>query len=82
MLHPDATSTINILGHNLLDNEVCQVVIPGQTWQGARLEPGGSWALMGCTVAPGFEFADCELAEKASLIQKYPAMQPWIECLT
>lgn len=82
LLHPDATSTINILGHNLLDNEVCQVVIPGQTWQGARLEPGRSWALMGCTVAPGFEFADCELAEKASLIQKYPAMQPWIECLT
>lgn len=82
LLHPDGTSNIHILGQNLLDNEVCQVVIPQQTWQGARLEPGGSWALMGCTVAPGFEFADCELAEKTLLMHQYPAMQPWIECLT
>lgn len=82
LLHPDGTSTIHILGHNLLDDEVCQVVIPGKTWQGARLEPGGNWAFMGCTVAPGFEFADCELAEKISLIHQYPSMQHWIDCLT
>lgn len=82
MLNPDGSSTIHILGQNLLNKEVCQVVVPRKTWQGARLEPGGNWALMGCTVAPGFEFTDCELAERSSLIKQFPEMRHWIECLT
>lgn len=37
-----------------------QVVVRRETWQGARLAAGGDWALLGCTVAPGFEYADYE----------------------
>jgi predicted cupin superfamily sugar epimerase len=36
-----------------------QVVVPRGVWQGAALAPGGAWALLGTTVAPGFAFDDC-----------------------
>jgi len=49
-----------------------QVVVPRGTWQGSRLEPGGRYALMGVTVAPGFEYDDFELGESESLARLFP----------
>jgi predicted cupin superfamily sugar epimerase len=49
-----------LLGNNLLKNERPQAVVPAQAWQTA--ETIGAWTLVGCTVAPGFEFAGFELA--------------------
>jgi len=49
-----------LLGNNLLKNERPQVIVPAYAWQTA--EPLGAWTLVGCTVAPGFEFAGFELA--------------------
>lgn len=51
-----------ILGNRIEQGENCQAVVPAGVWQGSRVLAGGEWALMGTTVAPGFEFEDCELA--------------------
>jgi predicted cupin superfamily sugar epimerase len=50
------------LGPNLAAGEVPQAIVPPQAWQSA--ESTGEWTLVGCTVAPGFEFAKFELAPK------------------
>jgi uncharacterized protein len=50
------------LGPDLAAGEVPQAIVPGQAWQAA--ETTGDWTLVGCTVAPGFEFAKFELAPK------------------
>jgi uncharacterized protein len=49
------------LGCDLAAGEVPQAVVPAQAWQTA--ESCGGWTLVGCTVAPGFDFATFELAE-------------------
>jgi predicted cupin superfamily sugar epimerase len=50
------------LGPDLAAGEVPQAVVPAQAWQAA--ESAGDWTLAGCTVAPGFDFAKFELAQK------------------
>jgi uncharacterized protein len=49
-----------LLGNDLLKQERPQVIVPAHAWQTA--ESLGAWTLVGCTVAPGFEFAGFELA--------------------
>ena len=51
------------LGNDVLAGERPQAVVPAQAWQSA--ESLGAWTLVGCTVAPGFEFAGFELAPEA-----------------
>lgn len=50
------------LGSDLAAGELPQAVVPAQAWQSA--ESAGDWTLVGCTVAPGFDFAAFELAPK------------------
>jgi predicted cupin superfamily sugar epimerase len=50
------------LGPDHAAGEVPQAIVPAQAWQAA--ESTGDWTLMGCTVAPGFDFAKFELAPK------------------
>lgn len=59
-----------------------QVTVPAGTWQGCFLNPGGKFALMGTTVAPGFEFADFELANREDLLRQYPDIKALIVRLT
>lgn len=47
-----------ILGSNFLAGENPQVTVEPHVWQGTKLVSGGRWALLGCTVAPGFDFQD------------------------
>ena len=49
------------LGPNLTAGEQPQAIVPPHTWQAA--ESTGDWTLVGCTVAPGFDFATFEMAE-------------------
>jgi hypothetical protein len=51
-----------VLGHDLSAGERPQIVVPARAWQAA--ESLGRWTLVGCTVAPGFEFSGFELAPK------------------
>jgi uncharacterized protein len=61
------------LGLDLAAGERPQLVIPAGTWFGAELASGVSHCLIGCTVAPGFEFADFELASGAQLASEFPS---------
>jgi predicted cupin superfamily sugar epimerase len=60
------------LGSALLAGQQPQVVVPRGVWQGSRLKPGGSFALLGTTMAPGFDFADYEGGD-TRLADAFPA---------
>ena len=66
LLHPDGRSEVVVLGSDLRTMRP-QHLVPGGVWQGSRLMAGGAWALMGTTMAPGFDFADYESAAGADL---------------
>ena len=72
-LFPDGTWDVAVLGMNLAAGERPQIVVPAGTWFGTELVDGASHCLVGCTVAPGFEFADFELADGPELESAYPA---------
>lgn len=55
-------TTAHILGPSILEGERPQLVVPSGAWQAARSL--GEWTLVGCTVAPGFQFAGFELAPR------------------
>jgi predicted cupin superfamily sugar epimerase len=80
-LWPDGTSKRVVIGKDLSADERPQVVVPRGVWQGSRLLKG-EWALLGCTVSPGFEFADYETAGCEELCAKWPKEREMIEKLT
>lgn len=53
-------------------SEQFQLIIPKSTWFAAELTDKSSFALVGCTVAPGFDFNDFELAKREELLKKFP----------
>lgn len=59
-----------------------QRLVGKNTWFGCKLAEGSEWALLGCTVAPGFEFESFELGERASLVEEFPQCRDWVEVLT
>jgi len=69
------------LGNRLEAGETFQAVVPAGSWFASEPNDGG-YALVGCTVAPGFDFADFELAERDSLQQQFPEHRELIERLT
>ncbi len=74
--------TKHLLGSNPESNEHFQCVIKAGSWFGAKVKEGGDYSLAGCTVAPGFDFADFELAEKENILQLYPQHASIINMLT
>ncbi|UOQ51819.1 cupin domain-containing protein [Hymenobacter cellulosivorans] len=70
------------LGNDLAQGQLPQAVIPAQTWFGARVKGETGFALVSCTVAPGFDFRDFELAERDALTQEFPQLQAIIEQFT
>ena len=70
------------LGKNLDDGEVFQAVVPHDSWFGANLQVPDSFALVGCTVAPGFDFDDLEIAKRDVLVNLFPEHRQIIEQLT
>lgn len=69
------------LGRDLARGDRPQVVVPAGVWQ-AAVPVGKRFALCGCTVAPGFEFADFEMPSRAELLRQFPALGELIERLT
>ncbi len=70
------------LGPNPDGGEELQAVICAGSWFGARVDDPLSYSLIGCTVAPGFDFADYEAADRATLIGQYPQHSEIIRALT
>ncbi|NQU43247.1 cupin domain-containing protein [bacterium] len=81
-LHPAGEGRVLTLGHDLEKDHLPQVVVPRNIWQGCRLKAGGCFALMGTTVAPGFDFPDFEVGERSTLLQAYPDYADLIRRLT
>lgn len=59
-----------------------QRLVPVQTWFAATVDAPDSYVLVSCTVAPGFDFADFELAERKALSAAFPRQRQLIEALT
>lgn len=67
-----------LLGHDFAQGAVPQAVIPAGTWFAARVRHETGFGLVSCTVAPGFDFADFELAERAALTREFPQLRELI----
>ena len=81
-LFPDGAWDVARLGMDLAAGERPQIVIPAGTWFGTALVVGASQCLVGCTVAPGFDFADFELAAGPDLAARYPEAAARIQRMT
>src|ERR1700733_1239138 len=81
-LLPDGGSAVVTLGPDLAAGQHVQLVVPAGVWQGTRLIDGGKVALLGCTVTPGFDFADYRSGSYAELAAKWPAEAERIRKLT
>jgi uncharacterized protein len=81
-LLPDAGSAVHALGPDLAAGHHVQLVVPAGVWQGTRLIDGGKVALLGCTVTPGFDFADYRNGTWAELTAGWPMEAARIKKLT
>lgn len=64
-----------LLGNNLSKGEMPQFTVPARTWFAAKIKSGTGYSLVSCTVAPGFDFADFELAERAKLSNEFSELK-------
>ena len=75
-----------VIGKDLLAGQRPQVVVPQGVWQGSQILPAeateGAWALLGCTVSPGFEYSDYETGMRTELIDGFPEARELILALT
>lgn len=60
------------LGLNIANGELPQAIVPAGCWFASSVAAGGDYALVGCTVSPGFDFKDFELANREELINSFP----------
>lgn len=81
-ISPAGVLTVTRLGRDFVASEVPQHVVPAGHWFGALPAEGSPYALTGCTVSPGFDFADFELADRAAMLAAFPQHRAWIERLT
>ena len=81
-LFPDGRSALLTLGPDLAAGQRVQVHVPAGVWQGTRLIGEGKLALLGCTVTPGFDFADYRSAPYEDLAARWPAEAERIRALT
>jgi predicted cupin superfamily sugar epimerase len=69
------------LGNDILQKQVFQCVIPAGCWFASEPTPGSEFSFVGCTVAPGFDFEDLELAKADDLLRSYPRYENIIKQL-
>lgn len=82
LLRPDGGNDRIVLGPDLARGERVQFVVPRGVWQGSRLIAGGRYALLGTTMAPGFEFIDFEAGDVERLAARHPGRAEVIRALT
>lgn len=82
LLPPGGPGQVVLLGTDLQAGQRPQVVVPAGAWQGSRVRPGGTFALLGTTVAPGFEFCDFEPGAREELLAQFPDFTGLITALT
>jgi predicted cupin superfamily sugar epimerase len=81
-LWPDGSTRVLVLGPDLKVGQHVQTLVPAGVWQGTQLLSDGKVALLGCSVVPGFDFADYESGSYADLADRWPAEAERIQALT
>ncbi|HSS99749.1 MAG TPA: cupin domain-containing protein [Terriglobales bacterium] len=71
-----------ILGQDIISGMKLQHLVPGGAWQGSRLRAGGKYALLGTTVAPGFDYQDFEIGQREELVAEFPEWSKMLAALT
>ena len=82
MISPEGKFSETILGRNGKAGDVVQAVVPAGYWFGAKPAEGAIFSFVGCTVAPGFDFADFELANRTDLLERFPELETIILSFT
>jgi predicted cupin superfamily sugar epimerase len=72
VIHLNGKLEIVRLGRDIFQGEVFQYAVPANCWFAAEPAVNSDFSFVGCTVAPGFDFADFELANPDELIKIYP----------
>lgn len=86
LVESDASHRVDVLGLDFDAGHLPQRVVPAGVWQAAVPREGAhGFSLCGCTVAPGFDFADFEMPSREELLERFrdsPAIGPVVERLT
>lgn len=82
MISPQGVYSQVCIGRNLEEHQHLQYVVPGETWFAAKVINDNDHALVGCTVSPGFDFADFTLAQREELLRQFPQHSKVINELT
>jgi predicted cupin superfamily sugar epimerase len=81
-LFPEGSGREVLLGTDILGGQEPQVIVPAGVWQGSLLEAGVDYALLGATMAPGFDYADYEQGRRDDLLARYAPYGSLITRLT
>lgn len=81
-ISPDGEYYTLKIGPNFAEGEVFQAIVPKGTIFGSTVEKKDSYSMVGCAVAPGFDFADFKLFSRNELLEKYPKHKTIINRLT
>jgi predicted cupin superfamily sugar epimerase len=82
MIAPSGKAEIKILGNQVEKGEELQIVVPAGYIFGATCNDPDGYTLMACVVAPGFDFRDFEMPQRADLLKAFPQHAQIIEQLT
>jgi len=81
-INSNGIGEVVVLGQDIVAGMRPQHVVSGGAWQGSRLRAGGKYALLGTTVAPGFDYQDFEIGKKEKLVAEFPEWADTIPQLT
>lgn len=83
MIDADGSYTSQAVGLPSVEKQrTPQALVPAGVWFAATVDDPQSYSLVGCTVSPGFNFADFELGDREMLIQRFPKHEELIKRLT
>lgn len=82
VLHPDGKHSSILLGNDPEAGQMFQANVPAGRWFASHVQDWKSFAVVGCTVAPGFDFEDFEMAKRDELVAAYPQHRELVEQLT
>ena len=82
VISPTGEYSSIVLGNDPEAGEVLQATVPAGCWFASHVADGESLAVVGCTVAPGFEFEDLAMGKREELVARYPQRRELIERLT
>lgn len=82
VIHPNGIYQRHVVGINFDQGELPQLVVPAGAWFASSVKEPNQYSLVGCTVAPGFDFKDFELAERSTLVKQFPEHEKVIKQLT